>query len=72
MKRQPLPADVMHALREAGRSPGWNNRPRVVRRFLLAKPCGEPCALFVVPFARWAYRRRDLGVAAWLSERVEG
>jgi len=71
MKRLPLSADVKRALREADRAPGWNNRPRDVRRFLLAKPHGEPCALFVVPFACWAYRRRDRLAAAWRAEQAQ-
>lgn len=71
MKRLPLPADVKRALREADRGPGWNNRPRDVRRFLLTKPYGDPCALFVVPFACWAYRRRDLLAAEWLAAQAQ-
>jgi len=60
MKRlPPLPDDVTLALARADRSPGWNSRPRIIRRFLLSKRYGDPCALYVVPFACWAYRRRD-------------
>lgn len=55
-----LPPDVLAALAAADRSPGWNNRPRDVRRFDVGT-----CALYVVPFRRWAYRRQEKQTAAW-------
>jgi len=55
-----LPADVLVALAAAGRTPGWNNRPRDVQLFDLGH-----CALYVVPFRRWAYRRQEQQTAAW-------
>jgi hypothetical protein len=61
MIRKPkLPSDVLAALAAAGRSPGWNNRQRNVQRFDLGQ-----CALYVVPFRRWAYRRQEQQTAAW-------
>lgn len=60
-----LPADVLAALAAADRSPGWNNRPCDVRRFELGG-----CALYVVPFRRFAYHRMERQTAAWW--RVHG
>jgi len=55
MKRN-LSDEVLKALRESGRGPGWNNRSANVRRFEIG--CyGLQCTLYVVPFRRWAYRR---------------
>jgi len=65
MKRHPLPAEAVQALKAADRTPGWNVRRRDVIRFDLAGPCGTSCALYVVPFARWAYRRRERMAAEW-------
>lgn len=47
-----LPRDVLAGLAAADRSPGWNNRPRDVQRFDVGT-----CALYVVPYRRWAYRK---------------
>ena len=60
-----LPDDVVKALREADRAPGWNNRSRDVRRFALGD-----CLLYVVPFRRFAYRRIELQAEAWHREQV--
>ena len=57
--------DVLAALAAADRSPGWNNRPRDVQRFDVGT-----CALYVVPYRRWAYRRQEKQTAAWW--RVHG
>ena len=66
MNRRPvLTNDVRIALEAAGRRPGWNTRPRTVKRFEL----GE-CTLFVVPFRRWVYRRREKCTEAWWSLRT--
>ena len=54
-----LPDDVVLALREAERSPGWNNRSRDVRRFDLAGGCGHGCTLYVVPYRRFRYNRQE-------------
>jgi hypothetical protein len=54
MQKIPLPANVRHALAAADRAPGWNNRDGCIRRFDL-----NGCALYVVPFRRWAYRRQE-------------
>jgi len=59
-RKTPLPADVLAALAAADRKPGWNSRPRDVQQFELG--C---CALYVVPFRRWAYRRQEQLAAAW-------
>ena len=55
-----LAPDVLAALAAADRSPGWNNRPRDVQRFDVGT-----CALYVVPYRRWAYRRQEQQTAAW-------
>ena len=55
-----LPADVLAALTAADRKPGWNSRRCDVQRFELG--C---CALYVVPFRCWAYRRQEQQTAAW-------
>jgi hypothetical protein len=55
-----LSADVLAALAAADRSPGWNSRPRDIQRFDLGY-----CALYVVPFRCWAYRRQEQQTAAW-------
>jgi len=64
MNRKPgLSDDLRAALAAARRAPGWNSRPPTVKRFELG-----PCTLYVVPFCRWAYRRRDKRADAWWSE----
>lgn len=55
-----LSPDVLAALAAADRSSGWNNRPRDVQRFDVGT-----CALYVVPYRRWAYRRQEKRTAAW-------
>lgn len=55
-----LSPDVVAALAAADRLPGWNNRPRDVHRFDLGT-----CALYVVPYRCWAYRRQEQQTAAW-------
>jgi len=72
MKRTPLPDNVLRALANAERTPGWNNRPRDVRRFDLPNCYGhEPCALYVVPFRCWAYRRIERQAQDWRAEQVQ-
>lgn len=65
-----LSDDVLRALAEADRAPGWNNRSRDVRRFDLAGGLGHGCTLYVVPFRRWAYRRQELASAAYWREQA--
>ncbi len=60
MKRTPLPDDVLRALANADRSPGWNNRRGDVQRFEMGT-----CVLYVVPFRRWAYRRTERQAELW-------
>ncbi|MBN8714415.1 MAG: hypothetical protein J0H50_10660 [Xanthomonadales bacterium] len=60
MQKTPLPADVLHALAAADRAPGWNNRDGCIRRFDL-----DGCALYVVPFRRWAWHTRERLAAQW-------
>ena len=60
MKRTRLPNEVLAALEAAAYTPGWNNRPRTVRRFELGA-----CTLYVVPFRCWARRRQEKQAAAW-------
>ena len=65
-----LPENVLTALANAERSPGWNNRRRDVQRFTLPNCYGHaPCELVIVPFARWAYRRQEKAAAAWRAQR---
>lgn len=53
-----LPDDVMRAIEQAKRTPGWNNRSGDVQRFELENVYGHArCLLYVVPCRRWAYRR---------------
>lgn len=54
-----LSDEVIAALAEADRAPGWNNRSRDVRRFELAGDFGRGCTLYVVPYRRFAYRRQE-------------
>ena len=70
MKRIPLPADLLRALAEADRAPGWNNRHRDVRRFDLPGCYGESCRVFVVPFRRWANRRQEHAAEQWQREQA--
>jgi hypothetical protein len=65
-----LTNDVLQALAEADRAPGWNNRSRDVRRFDIAGDFGRGCILYVVPFRRWAYRRQELATAAYWREQA--
>jgi len=60
-RKTTLPEDVLAALAAADRKPGWNSRPRDVQQFELGH-----CALYVVPFRRWAYRLQEQQTAAWL------
>lgn len=66
-RQQELPADVLHALAAADRKPGWNNRPREVKRFALGD-----CQLYVVPYRCWSYRRQELQAAEWHRLRDQG
>ena len=66
-----LPDDVLRALLECDRAPGWNNRSRDVRQFQLTGLYGRDCALYVVPFRRWAYRRQEQQAAAWQAEQAQ-
>ena len=61
--------DVLRALAEADRAPGWNNRARTVRRFDVPGGFGHGCVLYVVPFRRWAYRRQEQATAAYWREQ---
>jgi len=76
MKAEKLPDEVVRALAEADRGPGWNNRRRDIRRFDLPARFCEACTLYVVPFRRWANRRTELRAEQWrremLEERMEG
>jgi len=63
-RKTKLPPDVLRALAAADRAPGWNNRPRDVQRFDVGT-----CALYVVPYRRWAYRRQEQQAAAWWRAR---
>ena len=63
-----LPDEVMAALELTQRAPGWNNRNGDVLRFELAGGFGHGCALYVVPFRRWAYRRIEQQAAQWRRE----
>lgn len=66
-----LADDVLQALADSGRTPGWNNRSRDVRRFELAGNFGHGCTLHVVPFRRWAYRRQEMATAAYWREPAQ-
>ncbi len=66
MKRNTLPNDVLRALADADRAPGWNTRRRDVRRFEL-----DGCTLYVVPYRRFAYRRIERAAAAWHAEQAQ-
>jgi hypothetical protein len=66
-RKTTLPANVLAALSAADRKPGWNSRPSEVQRFDLG--C---CALYVVPFRCWAYRRQEQQAAAWWREHEQG
>lgn len=59
---------VMQALAEADHAPGWNNRPRTIRRFDVPGGFGHGCTLYVVPYRRFANRRQELATAAWRHE----
>ena len=62
-----LPADVLQALANANRAPGWNNRSPDIQRFDVG------CALYVVPYRRWAYRRQERMTAEyWAAQPNEG
>lgn len=65
MKDTPLPDDVLCALANADRKPGWNNRRADVQRFELGA-----CMLYVVPFRRWAYRRIERQAQEWREGKM--
>lgn len=56
-------ADVRHALEQAKRTAGWNNRSAKVRRFDVPGGFGWGCVLYVVPYRRFAYNRREKATA---------
>lgn len=59
-----LSSEVLKALKDAKRGPGWNNRCPTVRRFEIG--CyGLACTLYVVPARAWAYRSAERGAQAW-------
>jgi hypothetical protein len=60
-----LSDEVIAALAEADRAPGWNNRSRIVRRFDIAGGFGHGCTLYVVPYRRFAYHRQERMTAAY-------
>ncbi|MDR3386218.1 MAG: hypothetical protein P4L92_04130 [Rudaea sp.] len=62
--------DVLRALAEADRAPGWNNRSREIRRYEVGL-YGLSCTLFVVPFRRWAYRRIERQAEAWRAKGAQ-
>ncbi len=55
-----LPDNVLAALTVTRRATGWNFRPADTIRFDLLNADGTACQLLVVPYRRWAHRRRDL------------
>jgi hypothetical protein len=59
-RKSKLSPAVLAALDAADCSPGWNNRPRHVRRFDVGT-----CTLYVVPYRRWVYRRQEQQTATW-------
>lgn len=61
----PLPADLLRALADAGRTAGWNNRRATAQRFTLPGRFGEACIVFVVPARCWAYRRQERAASAY-------
>lgn len=63
-----LADDVLRALAEADRAPGWNNRSRDVQRFNIGR-YGLTCTLYVVPFRRWAYRRQEQATTDYWREQ---
>lgn len=65
VKQELLPTDVLQALADAQRKPGWNSRSGDVKRFRLGA-----CDLIVVPARRWAYRREEKQAAQWQREQV--
>jgi hypothetical protein len=70
MRTAPLPDEVLRALAECGRGPGWNNRCSNVRRFELTGRFGERCTLYVVPFRCWANRRIERQAQAWRNRQA--
>ena len=64
-----LSDDVLRALAECDRAPGWNNHSRDVRRFDLAGGFGHGCTLYVVPYRRFAYRRQERMTADYWRAR---
>jgi hypothetical protein len=51
-------SDLEKVLTVAAKSPGWNNRPRDIRQYQLGN-----CVLYVVPYRRWAWNRREREIA---------
>ena len=66
--RPKLSDEVIEALAEADRAPGWNNRSRDIHRFELDY-CGLKTTLYVVPFRRWAYRRQEQATTDYWHEQ---
>lgn len=64
MMKPKLTDEVIAALDYAKRTQGWNGRRGDVRRFQL-----DGCILYVVPYRRWAYRRKERASAAsWQAQ----
>ncbi|WP_146217298.1 hypothetical protein [Dyella sp. AtDHG13] len=51
-------SDLEKLLAATARTPGWNNRPRDIRQYQLGS-----CVLYVVPYRRWAWHRREREIA---------
>ncbi len=60
MTARKMTPQIRAALAAADRSPGWNMRADTIRRFDVGT-----CALYVVPYRRWAYRRQEQQGEAW-------
>jgi hypothetical protein len=67
MMKPTLADDVVQALANAQRTPGWNNRNPAIRRFEIGR-YGLDCTLYVVPFRAWAYRRAERDAQAWQAQ----
>ena len=67
MMKPTLAHDVVQALANAQRTPGWNNRNPAIRRFEIGR-YGLDCTLYVVPARAWACRRAERDAQAWRAQ----
>ena len=69
MNSTPREREILDALADCTRTPGWNMRRREIRRFTVGGKYGAPCTLICVPAAFWVFHRAQAQADAWQREQ---